>query len=208
RQALAGAGALGSTLTQLLDVTGLGIVQLDVRGRILAANDRARDLLRAGDVLNDKGGFLFAKVQAHDDTLQAVLARALPPFGDRGEGGSLTIKRPAPLPPLVVHVNPLHPREVWIRGWPVAALVLLAEPAHAVRVDPDLAAAVLGLTPMESRVAVMLAEGFNVREIATAVQRKESTIRFHVKRIFAKHGLRRQSELVRLVLSVAGASRH
>ena len=208
RQALAGAGALDSTLTQLLDVTGLGIVQLDVRGRIVAANDRARDLLRAGDVLNDKGGFLFAKVQAHDDTLQTVLARALPPFGDRGEGGSLTIKRPAPLPPLVVHVNPLHPREVWIRGWPVAALVLLAEPAHAVRVDPDLAAAVLGLTPMESRVAVMLAEGFNVREIATAVQRKESTIRFHVKRIFAKHGLRRQSELVRLVLSVAGASRH
>ena len=49
-----------------------------------------------------------------------------------------------------------------------AALVLLAEPARGVGIDPDLAAAVLGLTPMESRVAVMLAGGMSVREIAGA----------------------------------------
>ena len=205
RQALAGAGALGSTLTQLLDITGLGIVQLDARGRIVTANDRALDLLRTGDALYDTGGFLFAQGQASDDAFQAVLARALPPFGDRGEGGSMTIKRPAPLPPLVVHANPLQPREVWFRGWPVAALVLLADPAHGAGVDPALAEAVLGLTPMEARVAVMLAEGMSVRQIATALEREESTIRFHVKRIFARHGLNRQTELVRLVLSVAGA---
>ena len=59
---------------------------------------------------------------------------------------------------------------------------------------------------MESRVAVMLAKGMSVREIATAMTRKESTIRFHVKSIFAKHGLNRQAELVRLVLSLAGAA--
>ena len=46
QQALAGAGALGASLAKLLDTTGLGIVQLDGRGRIVAANDRARDLLR------------------------------------------------------------------------------------------------------------------------------------------------------------------
>ena len=47
RHALAGAGVLGASLTKLLDFTGLGIVQLDGRGRIVAANDRARDLLRS-----------------------------------------------------------------------------------------------------------------------------------------------------------------
>ena len=206
RQALAGAGALGESLEGLLDATGLGIVQLDARGRIVAANDRARDLLRTGDTLFDQGGFLFAQVQADDEAFQAMLTRALPPFGDRGEGGSMTIKRPAPLPPLVVHVNPLHPRDVWSRGWPVAALVLLAEPARGAGIDPDLAQAVLGLTPTESRVAAMLAEGMSVNEIATALGREASTIRFHVKRIFARHGLNRQAELVRLVLSLAGAA--
>ena len=43
RQALAGAGALGESLAGLLDATGLGIVQLNARGRIVAANDRALD---------------------------------------------------------------------------------------------------------------------------------------------------------------------
>ena len=205
-QTLAGAGALGATLTQLLDVTGVGVIQLDARGRIVAANDRALSLLQADDALRDKAGFLFAKAQADDEALQAALARALTPFGNSGEGGSLTIKRPAPMPPLVLHVNPLPGREAWLRGWPAAALVLLAEPARGARIDPDLAAAVLGLTSMESRVAVMLAEGISVREIACAMERKESTIRYHVKQIYGKHGLRRQAELVRLVHSLAGAA--
>ena len=47
-------------------------------------------------------------------------------------------------------------------------------------------------------MAVLLAEGMSVREIAAATGRKESTmIRSHVKRMFAKHGLTRQAELVR-----------
>ncbi|MYA31827.1 MAG: helix-turn-helix transcriptional regulator [Gammaproteobacteria bacterium] len=205
-QTLAGAGALGATLTQLLDITGVGVIQLDARRRIVAANDRALSVLQAGDALRDKSGFLFAKAQTDDEALQAALARALTPFGNPGEGGSLTIKRSAPMPPLVLHVNPLPGREASLRGWPAAALVLLAEPARGARIDPDLAAAVLGLTPTESRVAVMLAEGIDVRDIASAMERKESTIRYHVKQIYAKHGLRRQAELVRLVLSLAGAA--
>ena len=52
----------------------------------------------------------------------------------------------------------------------------------------------------------MLAEGMSVREIATDLGREANTIRFHVKRIFARQGLSRQAELVRLVLSLAGAA--
>ena len=74
-----------------------------------------------------------------------------------------------------------------------------------VRQPLAVAAAALGLTEMESRVAVLLAEDMNVREVAAATDRRESTIRSHVKRMFAKHGLSRQADLVRLVLSLAGA---
>ena len=58
-------------------------------------------------------------------------------------------------------------------------------------------------TGMESRVAVLLAEGMTVREVAAATGRGESTIRSHVKHMFARHGLSRQAELVRLVLALA-----
>ena len=116
----------------------------------------------------------------------------------------MTVRRLATLKPLVLHVNPLDQRQADCRSWPVAALVLVVDPRSDTRIDPDLVAECLGLTPMESRVAVMMAEGKAVREIAAATGRKESTIRWHVRHIFTKHGITRQAELVRLVLSMAG----
>ena len=95
RQVLAGAGALGASLADLLATTGLGIIQVDGRGRIAAANDRALALLRTGDGLVDKGGVLGADVPADDAVLQGLLTRALPPFGGQGAGGSMTVRRAA-----------------------------------------------------------------------------------------------------------------
>ena len=100
--------------------------------------------------------------------------------------------------------------ETDLRVWPVAALVLVADPATWTRIDPAVAAEALGLTGMESRVAVLLAEGMTVRDVAAAMGRAESTIRSHVKHMFAKHGLSRQADLVRLVLALGAPpkSRH
>ena len=203
RQALAGADALGASLTELLDTTGSGIIQFDPRGRILEVNDRAWDLLRTGDGLFDERGFLFARKQEDNARLQELLARALPPFGAQGVSGSTMVRRSSTLLPLVLHVNPVARQETDFRPWPVAALVLVVDPASRTRIDPAMAGAVLGLTKMESRVAVLLAEGMSVAQIAAAFGRKESTIRTHVKHIFAKQGLSRQADLVRLVLSLA-----
>ena len=203
--ALTGAGAVGGTLTEMLDATGLGIVQLDAHGRIVAANDRARNLLRIAAGLFDRDGFLFAPSPPDNDRLQAVLSRALPPLGARGAGGSTVVRRPGALPPLVLHV---HPVDGWQSDYPlspIGALVLIVDPAGGAGIDPAAVAAALDLTGMESRVAVLLAEGMNVKEIAAATGRKESTVRSHVKHIFAKHGLSRQAQLVRLVRSLAGA---
>ena len=175
QQTLAGAGALGATLTELLDG------------------------------LFDADGLLFARAPQDDDALQALLARALPQFGGRGAGGSTTARRPEGLPPLVLHVNPVGGRETDLGAWPVAALVLVVDPVRGGCVNPDVASDALGLTRMESRVAVLLARGMSVADIAAATGRQESTIRSHVKHMFTKHGLTRQADLVRLVLSLAGA---
>ena len=170
----------------------------------MAANDRARDVLRAGDGLLDSDCFLFARTPQDNDNLQALLNRALPPFGAQGTGGSTIVRRPDALPPLVLHVTPVSRREADFPAWSVAALVLVVDPAQEAAIDPAVAAAALDLTGMESRVAVLLAQGMSVSQIATAMGRKESTIRSHVKHMFAKHGFSRQAELVRLVRSLAG----
>ena len=206
RQALGSAGALGASLTQMLDTTGAGIIQLDRHGRIVEMNDLARDLLRTGDGLFDARGSLFARAPQDNAKLQGVLNRALPPLGTQGVGGSTVVRRASALP-LAVHVNPVDRQETDYGVWPVAALVLVVDPASRHRIDPAMAEAVLGLTKMESQVAVLLAEGRSVAQIAAALGRKESTIRWHVKQMSSKLGLKRQVDLVRLVLSLPGAQR-
>ena len=115
------------------------------------------------------------------------------------------MRRPGALASLVLHVSPVIRREADFPVGRVAALVLVVDPAHEAAIDPAVTAAALDLTGIESRVAVLLAQGMSVSQIATATGRKESTIRSHVKHIFAKHGFSRQAELVQLVRSLVGA---
>ena len=158
RHALAVTGGLGASLVELLDKTGLGIIHLDRRGRIVAANDRATDLLRKGDALVDEGGLITTHSRADNAALQGLLARALPRFGKQRTSGSLTMSRPNDLPELTVHVSPAAQEEIDFSPWRIAAIVLVVDDKPT-RIDPALVAAALGLTPTESLVAALLAEG-------------------------------------------------
>ncbi|MYA18140.1 MAG: helix-turn-helix transcriptional regulator [Gammaproteobacteria bacterium] len=202
--ALGRAGALGMTLASLLEATGLGVIQLDPRARIVAANDRARSLLRSGDVLFDARGCLFARTPTDNTELQDLLGRALPPFGSPGAGGSMIARRPAGLPPLVLHVIPVGGGTAEPGAWPVAALVLVPNAVQATDVDVAAVVETLRFTRAESQVAVLLAQGMSVREVAATTGRRVSTVRSHVKHMFTKHGLARQADLVLLVRSLAG----
>ncbi|MYJ72510.1 MAG: helix-turn-helix transcriptional regulator, partial [Rhodospirillaceae bacterium] len=201
RQTLCDARAQGMSLTGLLETSGLAIVHLDGRGRIVTTNDRAGDMLRKGDALLDRGGFLHARLPADDAALQASLARAVPGRGEQGASGSLLIGRPSHLPGFTVHINPVGVGEIDFRPWRIAALVLAID-RKPKGIDPALVAAALGLTPAESRIAVLLAEGNTVRDIAAATGRSEKTVRWHVQQMFEKRGISRQTDLVRQVLSL------
>lgn len=68
------------------------------------------------------------------------------------------------------------------------------------RMDPQVVAERLGLTPGESRVAVALAEGCTVRDAAEAMGRKVTTVRWYLNRIYRKLDISTQAQLIRLVL--------
>ena len=204
RHALAEAGALGTSLAELLGNTRAGVVQLDRDGRIVETNDEARALLRRGEGLSDRGGFLRASSPGENTALRRLLARALPPFGGKGESGSMTVSRSTALTRLVLHVTPVADRDSDYRVWRVAALVLAVDPASQARISPAHVSATLGLTRTEGLVAVLLAEGKTVRQIALGTSREESTIRWHVRQIFDKLGCSRQLEVAQLVLALAG----
>ena len=203
RGVLTDASALGTSLGELLATTRSGVIHLDRRGRIVEANDRALDILRRGDGLFDRGGFLSAWLPADNARLQRLLGRALPTFGgETAASGSMTIRRSFGLPRLVLHISPASIRQMDFRTRRVAALVLVVDPASRPRIGQGLVATTLGLTPAESQVATLLAEGRTVRDIAAATGRQENAVYWLLKRVYKKLGISRQVDLVRLVLSL------
>ncbi|MXX76289.1 MAG: helix-turn-helix transcriptional regulator [Holophagales bacterium] len=201
RRAVVSAGALGSPLAQLMEVQRLGIICLDSRGRIVTANGRAGDILRRGDVLSDLKGELRVRNAEERSRFQRMLAAALPRNGDARVGGSMTLGRAFGLPRYVVHVKSSYSVESDFGGHGPGALVLIVEPGRPTNVDAGLVATALGLTPAESTVASRLAEGMTVGEIAEATGRRERSVYWLLGRIYAKLGIRRQVDLVRLVLA-------
>ena len=57
-----------------------------------------------------------------------------------------------------------------------------------------------GLTPTEAYLASLLANGFTLQEAAIKLDITENTVRSYCKRIFAKMGINRQADLVRIIL--------
>ena len=207
RRALADARALGASLTRLLENGRSGFIQLDRRGRIFEANDRARRILLGGDGLSDQRGALTAEHRSENETLGCLLAEALPPYGAQGTGGSMKVTRRKAGTPLVVEVHPVRPDGQDSSAWNVGALVLVSDPAARPPVDPEVAAEVLGLTPAESRVALAVTSGQTVAGTAHALGCAENTVKTHLRHVYRKLGIRKQSELVRRVMSLGALRR-
>ena len=203
RQALVRAGARSTTVTALLDNPRIGVLELDRRGRILAGNDRARSLLRHGDGLLDRNGMLRARAPADQVRLERLVGDALPASGAVAVSGSMVLRRSSVVPPFVVHVKPVGGPQPDHGARHVAALVLIVEPGRPHRINPGLVATTLELTPAETQVAVGLAEGNSVRDMADATGHTKAAIYWHLQQIYQKHSISRQADLVRLVLSLA-----
>lgn len=203
RQALADARAFAATAMGLLENDGVGVIHLDRRGRVTVANDVARALLDGRDGLRYEDDRLRAALPDEDARLQKMLAEALPSLGGAGAGRSMLVSRSEPEFRLRVHVMPASEDEEGPHRIRLGALVLVEDPERRWRMDPDRVGTVLGLTPAESRVAVLFAQGKTIDTVAALTDRSRTTVKWHLRHIYAKLGLSRQAELMQLVSSVA-----
>lgn len=175
---------------------------LNGQGRISHMNDLARDLL--GDGVTEQRGRLAADRPDSQAALDARIAAAL-----SGAGGRLGVNQ-GPLAVrtrgggvLLVDVTPLKAAMADAFGRS-GALVTLADPLRRAHPSPGLLRQLYGLTLRESEVAVMIASGEGIVEIAQALGLRESSTRQIVKALMWKTGARRQSELTALFAQVPG----
>ncbi len=182
-----------------------GMVALDGGGRITNFSAPAKQLLDQQDGIRIHAGRLEATQPAENRTLQEMLA-AVSQVSDHPHqppSNTLLLSRKTDKKALQLAVFPFVSSGLLAEDRP-QILVFLSDPSS----KPASRAAVLRnlyrLTPTESRLADLLLQGLEVREAAERLRTTLETARFHLKRILAKTGTRRQQELMRLMLSLPG----
>lgn len=118
-------------------------------------------------------------------------------------GGAMLIHRKHPLRSLQVVVSPFCPGTL-MNEPEATALIQFSDPLAIPKSRAAVLRALYGLTPTESRLADLLLQGLEVREAAERLRTTIETARFHLKRVLAKTGTGRQTELMRLMLSLPG----
>jgi DNA-binding CsgD family transcriptional regulator len=109
--------------------------------------------------------------------------------------------------PYAVLVAPVPERAALLSLAGPAAVVLLTDPDHAPETPAQLLRRVYGLTRKEAQLALALAGGASLSDAAERLRIAEGTARRHLAAIFARTGIHRQAELVRLILSLPPSHR-
>lgn len=171
-------------------------------GRVLYMNRGAEAAVQSGGCLALKNGHLRAFNHDENVRLDVVLAQAIGRGPVPGSAGAMQISR-ALKPPLHLVALPFL-AEGGFGGDSPAVVVFLNDPSACPKSRGELLKMLWGLTATEARLADLLLEGLETREAAERMSITIETARFHLKRVLAKTGARRQSELVRLMLSLPG----
>ena len=106
------------------------------------------------------------------------------------------------LKPFSVRVIPLRADARLAVNWQrPLALLIVADPEAPAPLEPQALQTLFGLTPWEARLAVSLANGKKLEEIAQSAHVSLNTAKTQLRIAFEKTGTHRQAELVKLVLS-------
>lgn len=203
RSTLDGARLHQQTLEDVVENLLVGVVLLDERGSVAYANATARRIDERRDGLFIAAERLRATHPEDDRALQRAIAGAMATakhVDDRG-GAALVLRRPVDDRTHAVLVSPgpgVRSASAFRRS---AVIVMIGDPDAAIGVGPDLVARLYGLTPAQARLAHAIAIGSTLEEFAQEHGIEVSTARWTMKLVLARTGLRRQADLVRLLLS-------
>lgn len=180
---------------------------LDEVGRVLTINDVGRALLDQADGLSLRGEKLHIDGRDINRELEAALSTII----QAQRGGKTSVVRALRVPraggraDLGLVIRPV-PGDRGTEGQAIpSAAVFVSDPELEESTSQQILGELFDLTPAESRLATLLARGLSLSDVARAQNISQHTVRAQLKSIFAKTGVSRQAELVRLVLKSAAS---
>jgi DNA-binding CsgD family transcriptional regulator len=180
------------------DRLSAAVMLVDEEARLVYANRAAECLLATGRCLMARGSRLRATGTEPDARLRAAITGATRP---RPTGAALAFPRGNGMPALSAIVLPSEPgRSIFAAHRPLA-FVLIHDPAASTVVSEEAVRARFDATPAEARLAIALCAGDSLSAFAASAGVSVTTAKTHLNGLFAKSGINRQADLVRLILS-------
>ncbi|MBI2382849.1 MAG: helix-turn-helix transcriptional regulator [Gammaproteobacteria bacterium] len=183
----------------------LGMISFTPAGTILEMNQEARRILGEKDGICLSGNTLHVDSSQESRELQRMIRQALG-GANGGEGPgmveAMSVTRPSGRAKLGIVVRAVPPGQ-WSgsKQRPAVAVFLRDPEQNSAQPSQEIVRRVFGLTRMEAALALLLAEGLTLDEAAEKLNVRRNTARTHLRSIFCKTGVTRQTMLVRMLLN-------
>ncbi len=190
-----------------LDLLNIGVVVCGSSGELLVANDTAQEILRAGDGLElDSQGVLCATYQSDSSLSELIkeVATSARNGASHDADSAFAVRRPSGKRALTLFVRAVNRKTETPAAHEAAALVMILDAALPVEATELELRQLYGFTSTEAQLANLLMEGMALEDCADELGIRRTTVRMHLRNIFAKTGARRQGELVSLLLKSIG----
>jgi DNA-binding CsgD family transcriptional regulator len=195
-------------MAETLDALKLGVVLANEDSRILHANRAAEEMMRDDGPLRGRDGVLRAEGGAASLEIRSAIKQAARNESGIGKTGlAVRLTEEEAEAPIVAHVLPLAGGEIRSRLDPAAVAAVFVNPKVDDAASAQAVATTYGLTPAETRVLTRVLTGSTVAEAAADLGIAPTTARTHLDSIFAKTGVSRLSQLIRLAAQISPAAR-
>lgn len=196
--------SMGNLYSEAVNRLSIASMVLDEAGNVLQLNVVARALLEQADGLKLVGSRLEASYPSDNRELYRFIryaAESRASLAAEPVSAALSIARPSGQVGLGVVIEPVR-NSGWVEGHgqPVV-MVYVRDAMGGVQMSSQLAQELFSFTPAETTLALQLANGLSLEEAAEKLGITRNTGRAHLRSIFAKTGIKRQAELVKLLLN-------
>lgn len=185
-----------------VDQLSLATILLDENGAVLSCNRMAEQLLSREPELNIEDGYLRVGDETTTNELQRLIGSVLAQLQHGGPAviEAMRIRRDGDYSDLGVAVRPV-PMNEWSEGRAVPTVaIFISDPDFGAEAPVTVISRLFGFTPTEAQLSLLLAEGLSLDEASQALGISRNTARTHLRAVFNKTGVSRQTLLVRLIL--------
>jgi DNA-binding CsgD family transcriptional regulator len=188
-----------------LDHVRIGTCVTGTHGHVVVSNKEAQRIFALGDGLSQSRlGFLTCAVGEETAELaEKIRSVSLTARGEYSEHENIIIaSRKSGARPFLIEIAPLRDSVGELERGLSGALVFIIDPDNQSSVSTHRLSQLCGLTEAETDICRQMVGGLSAAEIGKARGVSEETVKSQFKAVYAKTGVRRRADLVRLAVTV------